>query len=367
MRELFRSDINQLTNSLTQTAGNSSGIASYTAATLASINELNSNITSFNAQTQQSLAGANATLDGTYIQLNELLETANYIRETQFFQLNRISNLLESIDATLKAPNKTFANERFEIGVELLARNKTKHARRMFEEAVEFNPLHLGSYINLSVIHYYEKDYEKAQTYAIEAFDLLPPDESSYKDLFAYVYCLLARAYAKNNHFDLAITYIEKAILGCTNSKPVYCYERAKIHAWAGNTKDFLGCLYMAINEDPQYFATALIDSNFQPYKEEVEQLLTSAKEALERRIKESMHKLKNIRIPSYTFKSIPSTNRSYSNGKVNGIKPGTSVEYNYDKMKEHILSAVQEMKNISQNAIQYGDNALNDDTFENM
>src|SRR5690606_27525096 len=116
--------------------------------------------------------------------LEDMLDVMIDFRNTTFIQNEKRNQLLVSIDATLKAPNKTAANEKYEISLELASRNKHETAIQFLKEAIELNPLHFRSYVQLTLNLLKIKNYKEALHYAHECINFAPNNN----EILAYTY-----------------------------------------------------------------------------------------------------------------------------------------------------------------------------------
>src|SRR5690606_29126267 len=99
------------------------------------------------------------------------------------------NELLDSIDQTLKAPNKTEALENYEMGYSLAQKGKFTLAIDFFKKSIQLNPLHYRSYVQLALTYMLLKDYENALIYARESVDFAPEDNN---ELLAYSHYLVS-------------------------------------------------------------------------------------------------------------------------------------------------------------------------------
>ena len=217
----------------------------------------------------------------------------------------------------------------------------------MLEEAIELNPIHYRSYVQLTLIHLQLKNYPEALRYAKESLDFMPPNQN---EINAYTYYLLARTYEKNNEIELALQHIDRAVH--FNRQGNYYYEKARYHSLLNNGPDTIRALSEAIKADEKYFAASLIDPAFNPYRQEQEQLLTALKQEAELKINNAIEKLGSVTFPKYQITSghlDPNQFYDYNNGAIyedaliEGIK-GQKIIFCYRNFVDHFCENYDEL-----------------------
>src|SRR5690606_12319248 len=91
-------------------------------------------------------------------------------------------------------------------------------------EAIELNPLHYRSYVQLTLNLLKMNEYEDALHYAKESLNFAPEN----KEVLAFTYSLAARAYEKVKDIEAALFHINQAIE--IDFKSDYTYERARYY-----------------------------------------------------------------------------------------------------------------------------------------
>lgn len=261
--------------------------------------------------------GVQSSLYEVSQQLDDMLDIIIDFRNTQFIQNEERNHFLASIDSTLKAPNKTAANEKYEISLELASKNKYEAAIKFLKEAIELNPLHYRSYIQITLNLLKINNYEEAIHYAKESINFAPDNN----ELIAYSHSLAAQAYEKAKDFKAALHYINLAINYSDQSD--YTYIRARYLAFLKDAQA-IPVLKLAIENDHKFFAISLMDSAFHPLHKEREALLTSMKAEIEAKLKHGISQMETIKFHQYSISRLLDCDLQY-NGFDNSI-----IDYRY-------------------------------------
>lgn len=287
------SDMEYIKTTLASIAGSGRAIASDHSLS-SSFENFNSNFSKLHSIIENGFENIDHNIDSISYQLDVFLDVLKDFKDIQYIQNKERNDLLTSIDASLKAPNKTAASEKYEIALELLKRDKFEHALKFLNEVIELNPLHYRAYVQLTLIHLKLHNHAEALKYAKESLDNTPYNN----EIKAYTNYLAARAYERNNDLEKAMHHINLALNG--NRQANYIYERARYYAMLNKGEAAINALEESIKMDRRYFAISIVDSAFHPYHKERDQLLTSLKETSEESINKIINKLEAVSLPSY-------------------------------------------------------------------
>ncbi|WP_062110005.1 tetratricopeptide repeat protein [Bacillus niameyensis] len=332
MNLYFEADVYRMSHDLSSKLANISSVNSEVAS---STYNIGSNINMLNEITEQGFQEMTVEMNYLSDQISELVDFVKDFGSHMYLQNKERNHLLASIDATLKAPNKTSALEKYDMAVDLISRGAMMHAERLLVEAIDLNPLHYRSYIQLANLYMNDKEYGKALEYAKESIFLAP---KNYLEIMGYTYYLLARLYEKNNDLNNALIHIQKA-MEQQNNETQYFYEEVRYLALLNEGEEALSKLQLVIESDPQYFGYALVDSAFKQIKPELESVLLNMKrERVEYRDK-IIHTLSNLTLPDYDYTEKRNTLLNETLYKLeNGFayiarpnKPG--IPYNYHSL----------------------------------
>lgn len=289
MNEYLYRDVYSIKSDLEDMLNNSNNILSNTTSMMQSLNR-------FESLMNKGFSGVQSQLIDISYQLEDILDVMIDFRNMTFIQNEERNQLLASIDATLKAPNKTAAHEKYEIALELADKNKPDTAIQFLKKAIELNPLHFRVYIQLTLNLLKTKNYKEAFHYAKESINFAPNNN----EILAYTYSLAARASEKLKNFQGALNYINQAAK--LNNQSSYIYEKARYLVKLDDISESMKELKKAIEMNSEYFAISLVDSVFLPCRNEQEQLLMSLKEELESKLNYAISQMETIQLHNYNF-----------------------------------------------------------------
>ena len=231
--------------------------------------------------------------------LSEVATVIEWGFEDVKWELQQQTDVLRSIDHTLKTPSETKANEWREIAEELRNRGVLGQSEQFFLKAVEANPLDYRIYIGLAETYLRMEKFNKAETFLERSLPHAPLEtkrnleEPTYKflsdeegeefvacntyslpfDYKSYSYRLIGRIYFCEENYHQAASVLQKSI----ELSPSYWeghYDYAQYCALVTKRENCLTSLHKAISGNPLYFYLAAKEKNFTPLKDEVDNLL---------------------------------------------------------------------------------------------
>jgi len=202
-------------------------------------------------------------------------------------KLSEIQKLyeLKQFDRALMGLNKLIKNDRYNYllynyrGLILNEIGENKSALINFKKSIELNNKFSEAYANLGLTYRFLNDYEKAilnlknaikiddnnLVYQInltnlyletnknlDAIDILKKALSKYQNI-EILHNLIAEAYIRELNYDDAFDHHKKALFISPRNKE-NLYLIAVDHIWAGNNKEAINFLEMAINHDANFF-----------------------------------------------------------------------------------------------------------------
>ncbi|HRY76858.1 MAG TPA: tetratricopeptide repeat protein [Candidatus Paceibacterota bacterium] len=186
--------------------------------------------------------------------------------------LGQMTEVLESIDATLKTPSKTQANEWRQIAKELRGRGVLDQSEKFFLKSLETNPLDYRAYIGLGKTYLQMGNAEQARTYWEKSFPHAP--KKGMFDFKSYSYRLVGRLYFCQGNYQQAVLALRRAI----ELSPYYYlghYEHAQYCVLTGDQKNCISSLAILIREP---FLFQLVKRNSEVFgkenRKEIENLL---------------------------------------------------------------------------------------------
>lgn len=221
-------------------------------------------------------------------QLSEIASVIEWGFEELSWRMEQMIGILKNIDETLKTPSQAQANEWRQIAEELRRRGVLEKAEKFFLKSLEVNPLDYRTYISLGKIYLQMENPEQAKTYFKESLPHAPKGDIDYK---SYSYRLIGRIYFCQGDYNQAALTLYNAIKLSPNYYLGY-YDYAQYLALLGDKENCLDCLKIAIIKEPIPIDLVREESNFNFFKNEVEDVLKQI-EADENIRKEIEHRRK--------------------------------------------------------------------------
>lgn len=200
------------------------------------------------------------------------LENISSLIEWGFEELNwkmeQMTYILESIDATLKTPGQTQANEWRQIAEELRRRGVLEESEQYFSKSLEQNPLDYRTYVGLAETHIQMGKFDEAKTLLQRS--LIHAPENKHK---SYSYRLIGHIYFSEEDYKGATLALQSSV----ELSPSYYlghYDYAQYCALLGDKENCLNSLRVAISGEPSLFRLAERERNFEVLKQEVKNFL---------------------------------------------------------------------------------------------
>jgi len=197
------------------------------------------------------------------------------------------TNILLSIDHTLKTPTLTKANELRQIAEELNQRGVLDKSEEFFLKAIKLNPLDYRSYIGLAQTYLQLNKFDNAKIFLEKSLPYAPKGEIDYK---SYSYRLIGHIYESEEDYYKAMNALNTAI----ELSPGYSdahYDYAQYCAQAGLLELCLSSLEKAILIKPMYWYLAKIEQNFSSFRNEVDNFLSKISVKAYKEAKETINK----------------------------------------------------------------------------
>lgn len=223
---------------------------------------------SYMAQVQQD--GFNALRDMISTDLSEIASAIEWGFGELSWQLQQQTDVLRSIDHTLKTPGETQANEWRKMAEELRNRGVLDESEEFYLKALDLNRLDYRIYVGLAETYLQMSKFDKARTFLEKSLPHAPKREIDYK---SYSYRLIGHIYACEEHYAHAYSVLRSSI----ELSPKYIdghYDYAQYCAVLGKKEDSLASLQKAILDKPLCFYLSQKERNFDPIKRDVQNLL---------------------------------------------------------------------------------------------
>ena len=230
-----------------------------------------------------------------FSELSEKLEDIASILEWGFheivWQLSQQTEILRSIDQTLKTPSETQANEWRKMGEELRRRGVLDEAEDFFLKARKSNPLDYRIYMGLAETYILRENLDDAKIVLEQS--LLHALSKGTFDFKSYSYRLIGRIYFCHEEYQDAATTLKNAI-GLSPDYADGLYDYSQYSALIKNREDSLLALEKAINKKTIYFYFAQKEKNFYPIRNYVDHLLNKIREEARQNAQKAITAAKN-------------------------------------------------------------------------
>jgi len=278
------------------------------------------------------------------------------------WQLQQQTDVLRSIDHTLKTPSETKANEWRLHAEELRRRGVLDESEEFFLKALNEYRLDYRIYVGLAETYLQMNKFDKAKVFLEKSLPHAPKKEIDYK---SYSYRLIGHIYACEEEYNQATTILRHSI----ELSPTYedgHYDYAQYCAQLRNKETCLSSLQKAILAKPLYWYLAQKERNFDPVKSEVEKLLYNIIAEASHKTKDAIAKTENILKEAHEViskarqalsvsrdKSVLNSNTMYENAEA-------KLKLAKDKVASGDYVAFREAKPIAEEAHTIANNAVN-------
>jgi tetratricopeptide (TPR) repeat protein len=171
--------------------------------------------------------------------------------ETISWELHKQTDILRSIDHTLKTPSETQANEWRRMAEELRSRGVLDKSEELFLKALDLNPLDYRIYAGLAHTYLQMNQFDKARSRLKESLPHAP--KLHYK---SYSFRLIGRTYFCEENYQQAASMLKTAVELSPNYEDAH-YDYAQYCALVGKKKDCLDSLGKSILAKSLYFYLA--------------------------------------------------------------------------------------------------------------
>lgn len=227
--------------------------------------------------------------------LSELASAIEWGFDKLDWRLQQQTDVLISIDHTLKTPSATKANEWRLQAEELMQKGVLEESEEFFLKALNEYRLDFRIYIGLAKTYLQMNKHDKAKVFLEKSLPHAPKKEIDWK---SYSYRLIGHIYACEEDYNQAVSILRTSI----ELSPTYedgHYDYAQYCAQMRNKETCLSSLQKAILAKPLYWYLAQKERNFDPLRSEVEKLLsdihTEASTRAKNAISKSMDILKDV------------------------------------------------------------------------
>lgn len=203
------------------------------------------------------------------------------------WQIQQQTNILQSIDQTLKTPGETQANEWRKMAEELRRRGVLHESEDFYLKALDLNRLDYRIYVGLAETYLQGNQFDKAKTVLERSLPHAPKREIDYK---SYSFRLIGHIYACEEDYSHAVSILHSSV----ELSPHYVegnYDYAQYCARVRNLEQCTLSLQKAILAKPIYWYLAQQERNFDPCRSEIRELLSSVSRAASHRAENAISK----------------------------------------------------------------------------
>lgn len=242
------------------------------------------------------------------------------------WRVEQQTEVLRSIDQTLKTPKQTEANEYRQQAEEAQRLGALDVAQERYERALDSNPLDYRTYIGLAEILLQKENFERARLLLEESLWFAPKGEIDYK---SYSLRLTGHIHACMAEYGTAAEALRKA----TELSPAYAdahYDYAQYCAQTGDTRHCLDSLARAVDAKPLYWSLALREPNFDPARPAVNELLLKVYDEAARAARAAFDELAAVyEAISRTCSSMPPLSHTYASERWETAAPRCEAAIN--------------------------------------
>jgi len=220
-------------------------------------------------------------------QLSEISSVIEWGFGELIWQLQQLTDVLQSIDHTLKTPSETKANEWRLNAEELRTRGVLEESEEFFLKALNEYRLDYRIYVGLAETYLRMRNFDKAKVFLEKSLPHAPKGEIDCK---SYSYRLIGHIYECKGDYNNAASVLKTAI----ELSPQYYeghYDYAQYCAQIKNAKTSLYSLQIAILAKPFYWCLVQKERNFEPIGNEVKNILGEINDRASEKAKDSISK----------------------------------------------------------------------------
>lgn len=206
--------------------------------------------------------------------LSEIASAIEWGFGEAIWELQQQTDILRSIDQTLKTPGETQANEWRYMAEELRRRGVYDEAEEFYLKALDLNRLDFRIYVGLAQSYIEWSKFDQAKLYLEKSLPHAPQKDIDYK---SFSFRLIGHIYECWEEYENAVAILDNAI----QLSPEYVeghYDYARYCAQLGNVEASLISLKKAISGNPLYWYLAHHEKNFDPIIIDIEKFLEDLK-----------------------------------------------------------------------------------------
>ncbi|MDM8551425.1 tetratricopeptide repeat protein [Desulfobacterales bacterium HSG2] len=188
------------------------------------------------------------------------------------WKIEQQTEILQSIDRTLKTPSETKANEWRLHAEELRRRGLLEESEEFFLKAINEYRLDYRMYVGLAETYLRLNKFDEAKSFLEKSLPHAPKKRINYK---SYSYRMIGHIYGCKEDYAQAVSILRSAV----ELSPQYIeahYDYAQYCAQVGNVKACIPSVQKAVLAKPLYWYLAQNERNFDSARSEVGKLLSN-------------------------------------------------------------------------------------------
>lgn len=186
------------------------------------------------------------------------------------WQAEQETEVLASIDATLRTPGATQSEEWRLMAEELRRRGVLDESEEFYLKAIEVNRLDYRLYVGLAETYIRASRFDEARGVLERSLPHAPTSDIDYR---SHSYRLLGHVHECEGDCDSAVDALEKAVAFSPSYTEAH-YDLAQYAAQAGQAEKSLTALRAALEARPSYCYLAAVEPNLDPIRADVDDLL---------------------------------------------------------------------------------------------
>jgi len=218
--------------------------------------------------------GFNELKDVFSDKLSEVVSAIEWGFHELSWHLEQQTEVLRSIDNTLRTPSQTQANEWRLMADELSRRGVLDEAEKYYLKSIELNLLDYRTYLGLAHLYIEISEFDKAKSILEKSLPHAPKKEIDYK---SYSFRLIGHIYECREDFGTASLILQNAIELSPNYVDGH-YDYSRYSSQLSNVKACIPSLTYAIQGNPLYWDLAKSERTFLPITREVMRVLQDFK-----------------------------------------------------------------------------------------
>lgn len=271
--------------------------------------------------------GFNELKDVFSDKLSEIASAIEWGFQDLSWHLEQQTEVIRSIDHTLKTPTQTQANEWRLMADELSRRGVLDEAEKHYLKSIESNLLDYRTYLGLGHLYIGISEFKKAKSIFEKSLPHAPKKEIDYK---SYSYRLIGHIYECWDDFGTASAILSNAIKLSPNYVDGH-YDYSRYCAQVGNVKDCIPSLRQAIHGNPLYWDLAKSERTFMPVMREVGKVLWDFRTDGVNRVNNSIEKTNKtlMQAKESINKALAALNNSGDQSELNSPSAYRKIENN--------------------------------------